>query len=151
MLVAALLMMIAFLKAGRRQRKTHMSQRSEVIEGHTVTSSRGRTVALWMAQIALAAIFTLSGASKLAGAAQMVQLFDAIGIGQWFRYVTGLIEVGSAVLLLIPSLAFIGAVSLALTMVGAIFTHIFVVGGNPAGPMVLLTATMAVAWIRRKR
>jgi putative oxidoreductase len=39
----------------------------------------------------------------------MVETFDKIGIGQWFRYVTGGIEVASAVLLLSPRLTPVGA------------------------------------------
>ena len=110
---------------------------------------RTRTVVLWTAQIASAGIFLLTGISKLAGAAAMVQMFDAIGIGQWFRYLTGLIEVVSGLLLLVPSLAFFGAVALATTMVGAILVHLFIIGGNPALPIVLLAMTTAAAWIRR--
>ena len=68
----------------------------------------------------------------------MVALFDAIGIGQWFRYVTGLIEVGSAIALLVPSIAVFGALALVATMVGAIVTHLFIVGGSPAMPAILL-------------
>ena len=90
---------------------------------------------------------------KLTGATEMVQLFNAIGVGQWFRYVTGTIEVVSAVLLLVPSLAFFGAVALAVTMVGAVLTHRFIVGGNPALPVVLLVTTAAIAerHYRRRR
>jgi hypothetical protein len=40
-----------------------------------------------------------------ARAEMMVQTFDAVGVGQWFRYVTGVIEVGSAILLWVPGLA----------------------------------------------
>jgi putative oxidoreductase len=29
----------------------------------------------------------------------MVQTFEAVGVGQWFRYVTGIIEIGGAALL----------------------------------------------------
>jgi uncharacterized membrane protein YphA (DoxX/SURF4 family) len=79
----------------------------------------------------------------------MVQVFDSIGVGQWFRYVTGLIEVTSAALLLVPSLAFYGAVALAVTMVGAIIAHLFVIGGNPLMPIVLLAATATIAYLRR--
>ena len=39
-------------------------------------------VALWITQIATAAMFLLSGGLKLAGAPAMVGLFDAIGVGQ---------------------------------------------------------------------
>ena len=47
----------------------------------------------------------------------MVALFDAIGVGQWFRHVTGAIEIVSAVALLTPSFAPFGALLLASTMV----------------------------------
>jgi putative oxidoreductase len=112
---------------------------------------RGRTahIALWGVQIALAGMFLLAGSSKLLGADAMVGLFDAIGIGQWFRYVTGLIEISSAVALLVPSFALFGALALVATMVGAVSTHLFIVGGSPAMPMVLLLGSAAVVWARR--
>jgi len=119
--------------------------------GNRPVSLGGRTarIALWVLQLALAAMFLLSGGSKLFGAPAMVALFDAIGIGQWFRYVTGAIEVGSALALLVPALAPYGAVALAATMLGAIVTHLFVVGGSPVAPLVLLAGSAAVAWARR--
>ena len=112
---------------------------------------RGRTgfVALWALQIALAGMFLLAGSSKLLGASAMVGLFDAIGIGQWFRYVTGFIEVGSALALVVPSFAVFGASALVPTMVGAIATHLFIVGGSPVLPAMLLLGSAAVVWARR--
>ena len=112
---------------------------------------RGRValVALWLTQIALAGMFTLAGGLKLAGVPVMVALFDAIGVGQWFRYVTGSIEVVSAVALLVPSWAAFGALLLVPTMIGAVFTHLFIVGGSAAPAAVALTASLAIAWARR--
>ena len=112
---------------------------------------RGRValVALWFTQIALAAMFVFAGGLKLTGAPDMVGLFDAVGIGQWFRYVTGSIEVVSAIALLVPSWAAFGALLLIPTMVGAVFTHLFIVGGSAVPATVLLTGAFAVAWARR--
>jgi putative oxidoreductase len=107
------------------------------------------TIALWIVQIATAGMFLFAGSLKLTGAPAMVGVFDAIGVGQWFRYVTGTIEVVSAILLLIPSLAFFGALLLVPTMVGAILTHLFIVGGNASPAIVLLAATATIAWARR--
>jgi putative oxidoreductase len=76
-------------------------------------------------------------------------LFEAIGIGQWFRYVTGAIEVVSAVALLVPSVAPFGAAVLVATMIGAVATHLLIVGGSPLVPLVLLVGALAVAWARR--
>jgi hypothetical protein len=94
-------------------------------------------------------MYLLAGSSKLLGAPAMVGLFDAIGIGQWFRYLTGLIEVGSALALLVPSVAVFGALALVATMVGAITTHLFIVGGSPALPAILLLGSASVVWARR--
>jgi len=117
----------------------------------TVHADRSRIglIALWAAQLALAGMFLLAGGSKLGGAPAMIALFDAVGVGQWFRYVTGLIEVGSAVTLLVPSVAPFGAMALAATMAGAILTHLFIVGGSPIVPAVLLIGSLTVAWVRR--
>jgi len=105
---------------------------------------------VWTLQVLAAAMFLFAGTSKLAGAPLAVQQFGVIGIGQWFRYVTGTIEVVGAVLLLLPSLARFGALALAVTMVGAIVTHFFIIGGNPAPAILLLAATTTIAWTRRR-
>lgn len=109
----------------------------------------GRTVVVWTIQILAAAMFLFAGASKLAGNPAMVQTFDAIGIGQWFRYLTGFIEVTAALLLLTPRLALFGALLLIPTMLGAIATHLFIIGGTPIPAIVLLAGSTAIAWIRR--
>jgi putative oxidoreductase len=119
--------------------------------GARVSHSRPVTVALWAAQLAAAAMFLFAGSLKLTGAPMMVAMFDVIGIGQWFRYLTGSIEVVSAILLLVPSLALFGALLLIPTMIGAVLTHLFIVGGSPAIPIVLLALTIAIAWTRRPR
>jgi putative oxidoreductase len=120
--------------------------------GNTPTLRRGRvaTVALWVTQIALAAMFLFAGGSKLAAAPAMVDLFAAIGLGQWFRYVTGAIEVIAAVALLIPSAAVFGAMLLIPTMFGAAIANLFI-GQSPAVPLVLLLVAAAVAWSRRNQ
>src|SRR6201988_3336344 len=103
-----------------------MSLAPSLTRASSVRSGRAGLISLWVVQIALAGMFLLAGSSKLVGAPAMVGLFDAIGIGQWFRYLTGLIEVGSALALLVPSVAVFGALALAVTIVGAITTHLFI-------------------------
>jgi uncharacterized membrane protein YphA (DoxX/SURF4 family) len=105
----------------------------------------------WVVQIAAALLFLMAGSSKLRGAPEMVGLFQAIGIGQWFRYVTGGLEVVGAVLLVVPSLVAFGGALLVAVMVGAVATHAFVVGGNPTMALVLLAASAFVTWVHRGR
>jgi putative oxidoreductase len=112
--------------------------------------SRAADFTLWIVQIALAAMFLMAGTSKLSGVAPMVALFDAVGIGQWFRYATGLIEVGSAIALLIPRAAVFGALVLVPTMVGAIMTQLFIVHASPVAPAILLGGAVLVLAVRRR-
>jgi putative oxidoreductase len=120
---------------------------------NVVSGSTGRVinVALWILQIAAAAMFLMVGFSKLSGNPLMVQLFGAIGLGQWFRYLTGAFEVIGAVLLLIPRLSGLGALLLVCVMLGAVATHLFVIGGSPLMAMILLLVTGIIAWGRRER
>lgn len=86
--------------------------------------------------------FLAAGAAKLAGAEMMVATFDLIGWGQWFRYVTGALEVGAAVLLWVPGKQVFGAALLLATMVAAVGFHLLVLGPSalPAAVLGLLAA-----------
>jgi putative oxidoreductase len=119
----------------------------------SVQSSTGKVmnVALWILQIAAAAMFLMVGYLKLSGSEQLVGLYQAIGIGQWFRYLTGTLEVAGAILLLIPRTSGLGALLLAGVMVGAVITHLFIVGGSPLMAITLFVVTTIVAWGRRQR
>ncbi|CAA9483366.1 MAG: hypothetical protein AVDCRST_MAG05-1426, partial [uncultured Rubrobacteraceae bacterium] len=68
--------------------------------------NRGRavTVALWALQALLALVFAMSGLAKVFGEQAMVEMFATIGVGQWFRFVVGALEVSGAVGVLIPRL-----------------------------------------------
>ena len=126
-----------------------MSSAASLAHRSPIQPGRAALIALWVVQIALAGMFLLAGGSKLLGASAMVALFDAIGIGQWFRYLTGLIEVGSALALLMPAFAVFGALTLVPTMIGAIATQLFIVGGSPVPPAVLLLGAAIVVMARR--
>src|SRR3954470_396868 len=110
-----------------------------------------RNVTLWLFTIVSAAMFVLAGTMKLAGVQMQVDLFATVGIGQWFRYVTGLLEIGGAIGLFVPAVATYAALLLATVMVGAIATHLFIVGGSPLVPVLLLAATLTIASLRRQR
>ena len=111
-------------------------------------TGRASRAALWALQIALAAAFVGAGGSKLAGTPDMVQLFEAVGVGQWFRYVTGVLEIGGGAMLLVPALAGLGALLLAGVMAGATLAHVFVLHTAPV-PLALLAALAVVAYARR--
>jgi putative oxidoreductase len=125
-----------------------------IIEGTRLESGSTGTfmnVGLWILQIGAAGMFLMVGFLKLSGDAQLVGLFEAIGLGQWFRYLTGALEVAGAFLLLIPRTSGLGALMLFGVMIGAVVTHVFIVGGSPLMAIILLVVTGVVAWGRRQR
>jgi len=124
---------------------------TEVTRSGSGSTGKIMHVGLWILQIGAAGMFLMVGFLKLSGDPRMVGLFDAIGLGQWFRYVTGSVEVLGAVLLLIPRLSGLGAFMLVGAMLGAVATHLFVVGGSALGATILLIVTGIIAWGRRKR
>jgi putative oxidoreductase len=116
----------------------------------SIQSSRPtRRIGAWTLQGIIAAAFLAAGAAKLAGVPFMVDLFEQIGLGQWFRVVTGVVEIAGAVALLIPGLASIGALWLGGTMVGAVITHVFVLHTSPVPAIVLGVLNALVVYLRR--
>ena len=108
-------------------------------------------IVLWVLQIGAAGMFLMVGFLKLSGNPQLVALFEAIGLGQWFRYLTGSLEVAGAILLLIPRTSGLAALMLAGVMIGAVITHLFIVGASPLMAIILLIVTGVIAWGRRRR
>ncbi len=100
----------------------------------------------------LALFFFYAGGSKLASPDAHIEAFVRWGYPVWFLYMTGLVEVAGAVLLLAPTVRFYGAALLACTMLGATVTHLR--AGEMAAvpvPLVLLTFVGLIAWVSRPR
>ena len=70
----------------------------------------------------------------------MVQLFEQIGLGQWLRYGTGVLELASGILLLMPSGAVAGSALATFVMLGALLVQAFMAMGNAV-------ATVALAFV----
>ncbi|RKF07720.1 DoxX family protein [Oceaniradius stylonematis] len=102
----------------------------------------------WGAQGLLALAFLAAGSQKIIGTEPMLQMFAAIGLGPLFQYVTGSLEITGAVMLLIPATAFWGAALVSCIMVGAIYTHLAVIGGSFVPALMLLLLACIVLWVR---
>jgi len=117
----------------------------------TATSGKAVNVALWTLQVLVALLFVAAGSGKLVGTADMIALFDAVGVGQWFRYVTGSLELLGALLLIVPGKTVFGAVLLAGVMAGAVVSHLTVLHTAATVPLVLFALTVLIAWGRRSQ
>jgi putative oxidoreductase len=113
----------------------------------SVVSKSSGGVRVWTVRslrILLALAFLAAGGAKLASVPAMVQIFDALGFGQWFRYVTGVVEIAGAVALLIPSYAALGAAWLGITMFFGTLAHLFILHTSPAPALTLLALSAVI-------
>ena len=110
--------------------------------------TRGRQDVLisWILRLAVSVVFLSLGASKFDATGYWVKLFDQIGLGTWFRYLTGILQVAGALLVLLPRTFLIGIGLLACTMAGA--AAIWVVRfGAPQNAIIPGAVLVALAFI----
>lgn len=101
----------------------------------------------------VAAFFVLLGAEKLTGSGGWIQLFQQIGFGQWFRYLTGGIQLTGALLLVIRRTYLLGAFLTGGTMLGAMGVHIFILHHpvNVIVPGFLLGVIAVVVYVEHEQ
>lgn len=114
------------------------------------TQNRAWNVVLWIVQSLTALGFLFVGLGKLAGDPQMTATFDAIGFGDWFRYLIGVLEIAGAIALFVPRLVGLAGLAFVALMVGATITQL-AVGESVVAPLVLLVPSVVVAWGRWPR
>jgi putative oxidoreductase len=122
-----------------------MTMSSEVL----APSGKGRLITLWSLSVMTAPVFIAAGGAKFAGVPAMVEIFEKAGVGQWFRYFTGLLEVAAGIGLLISRYAFYAAAALAVVMIGAIIAQLTVLAGSPGAPVALLVLAGTIGYLRK--
>ncbi|MDT7583705.1 MAG: hypothetical protein QOE32_1255 [Pseudonocardiales bacterium] len=127
-----------------------MSETESLVTTEVARPGKAWHVTLWVLQVLVAAMFLLAGYLKLASSPDMVALFAGIGIGQWFRYLTGTLEILGALALFIPRLRALGALGLAGVMIGALITDLFIVHISPLSALINLVVVVVIAWGRRR-
>jgi putative oxidoreductase len=114
----------------------------------TTTGRRALSIALWALQALLGLTFAMAGLAKVGGDPAMVEMFATIGLGQWFRYVVGALELAGAVGVLIPRLSGLAALGLVCLMAGATLTNVLILGTSPLLPIGLMLGSALAAWGR---
>ena len=82
----------------------------------------------WALQLIVAAILLQTLFFKFTGAAESVYIFSTLGVEPWGRVGSGVVELIAAILLLVPGTVTIGAVLALGVIVGAILSHLTVLG-----------------------
>ena len=105
----------------------------------------------WVLRGAVAFVFVSSGLEKfsIGPGAEWIKMFASIGWGDWFRYLTGGLEVAGGILLMVPPLVTLGAGILIACMGGAILAHVFKLG-DPFSSIINVLLIVAIVAAARK-
>ena len=91
------------------------------------------TIISWLLRIIAAVILLQTLYFKFTGHPESVELFTKLGVEPWGRIGTGIIELITGILLLIPATAFIGSFLGIGLMSGAILSHLTIIGIESKG------------------
>jgi putative oxidoreductase len=94
---------------------------------------KAKNITSLILRIAAAAILLQTLYFKFTGHPESVELFTKLGVEPWGRIGTGVIELITGMLLLVPATAFIGAFLGIGLMSGAILSHLTVIGIESKG------------------
>jgi uncharacterized membrane protein YphA (DoxX/SURF4 family) len=115
----------------------------------TTETGKATTVAIWVLRGLVAALFFFAAAMKLSGQPMMVAEFETVGLGQWFRIFTGLVEVAGGVLLLVPALSVIGAVILLGVDAGAFVAQLTAIHMDVVHTFVIAAVILVLIYLQR--
>ncbi len=110
-------------------------------------------IADWCIRGGIGLIFLAAGWEKFDLHSMWPGFFQKVGMGQWFRYFTGIVEIMAGLLTFIPWTAQFGVAILACTMGCAALIWIFVVG-PPANAIICGGFSFGLSafwWSRRSR
>lgn len=107
------------------------------------------TMVTLVLQVLLIAMFLMAGIGKIVGKKMHKDNFDKWRFPQWFRVVTGLIELVGAILLIIgfwnSTSGIAGALLLGVTAIGGILTHIRAKDGMKDTALIIVLSVLAFA------
>jgi uncharacterized membrane protein YphA (DoxX/SURF4 family) len=86
------------------------------------------SILIWIIKLTAVIILVQTLFFKFTGAEESVYIFQTLGIEPLGRIGSGVVELVASILILIPRTTLLGALLAFGTMLGAIFSHIFVLG-----------------------
>lgn len=87
-----------------------------------------QNVVFWIARLVAAVILLQTLFFKFTAAPESVALFTRLGVEPWGRIGTGVLELIASALILIPATVWAGSALAIGLMIGAVLSHVFVIG-----------------------
>ena len=105
-------------------------------------------ITLWIVKLIAVVILLQTLYFKFTAAEESVYIFQTLGIEPYGRIGSGVVELIASILILIPRTTLLGALLGLGTMLGAIFSHIFVLGievQNDGGTLFVLAVITLIS------
>jgi len=115
------------------------------------TRSRAMTIGIWTLRVLMALLFLSAAAMKLSGAEMEVAAFEQVGLGQWFRYLVGALEVIGGVAVLVPRFSVIGAGVLLFVDIGAFGAQVMVLHQDWIHAVVIAALLVLLIQLQRQK
>jgi uncharacterized membrane protein YphA (DoxX/SURF4 family) len=113
--------------------------------------TRAVTVFTWVLRILLAGVFLSGAVMKLTGAPMMIAEFQQVGLGDWFRYFTGALELVGGLAILLPAVSPLGAALLLVVDLGACIAQVRVLHQDWIHTIVIGTLLAVLIYLQRAR
>ncbi|WP_078843810.1 DoxX family protein [Streptomyces albus] len=112
---------------------------------------RAMAITVLVLRIVFGLFFAIASAlPKLIAHSSATESFDKIGLGDWFMYLTGVLELAGGIALLIPLLSGLAAFSLVALLICAFGITMTVFDGeNAASPLLFAIPIAVIAWYQR--
>jgi putative oxidoreductase len=116
-----------------------------------MTSGKTGKVITWVLRVLIGLIFTGIGIEKLTGTMGTIPFFDAIGWGQWFRYVSGAFDLAGGLLTFFPQWTPLGALIITCTVGLGTYLCYAKALFNPIFPLVMTLLAASLVWLSWRR
>ena len=107
-----------------------------------------KNIISWALRLTVAIILLQTLYFKFTAHPDSVHIFSALGIEPWGRIGLGIVELITALLILIPKTKIIGMINSLGIIIGAVFSHLLVLGvtvGNDGGSLFTLAIIVFIA------
>ncbi|MBZ5759081.1 MULTISPECIES: DoxX family protein [Rhizobium] len=116
----------------------------------TLNSPRILTISIWVLRVLVALMFLAAATMKLTSQPMMVAEFEQVGLGQWFRFLTGGLELIGAIAVLVPRTSILGALLLLLVDAGAFVAQIAVLHMDWVHTIVIGAVIALLIYLQRR-
>ncbi|MBP0437699.1 DoxX family protein [Tianweitania sediminis] len=108
-----------------------------------------RWLGLWTLRIVLGLAFVVFALMKFSGREAMVLEFDAVGLGQWFRYFTATLEMIAGIAIIIPRTSVFGALLALAVDLGAFIAQLTLLHIDWIHTVVIAALLMLTVYLQR--